>query len=235
MFDNKIDKTKIASYFESWKKVFRDKNITAIQKVVLKDLEIYRNTKSGYSWPSLTTLAEDIGVNERTVRRAMDILEQLKLVEVLREKGKVNKYKLARKLTYPLHEIEANHGHESPYFTEEIHKKAKSLNEPWTKIASTTDMDVRTPRTPVSNELYIRTISSNYIHTASDSGESSDRVQSSTSPLSNNTITAKIDSGNKTNANTPRIQNLRKQTPKELEGLGLSENYISSLIRGKGL
>lgn len=151
------NKTKIKSYFESWKKVFRDKNITAIQKVVLKDLEIYRNTRSGYSWPSLITLADDVGVNERTIRRAMDILEEMKLVEVVREKGRVNKYRLARKLTYPLHEIEANHGHESPYFEAIDIDDSDTMdkNEPNHGHGSPGSTDISVQRT-ISKELNLR-------------------------------------------------------------------------------
>lgn len=115
---NKMDikKEKTIKYFENWKKVFRDPNITPTQKVILKDLELYRNTRTGYAWPSTEKMAEDLGMSRKTVERNIPILEEYGLIVSIRSRGKVNKYRLPRNLEYPLHEIEANTGHECLYF-----------------------------------------------------------------------------------------------------------------------
>lgn len=161
MFNN-TSKEKIANYFESWKKVLRDKELTAIQKVILKDLELYRNTRTGYAWPSTTKIGEDLGVNRKTIERNLKRLEDSKLVEVKRQKGGLNKYLLARNLTYPLHEIEANLGHQSPYFEKsscldvtENEKLGQNRTQPGTFETPTRDTSVpiTIPRTTSNNYI----------------------------------------------------------------------------------
>lgn len=67
--------------------VMKDEELTSGEKVVLIRLIMFRNRKDGMAWPTNTTLAEDCGVAESTVRRATGKAEDRFLKKVRQGSG----------------------------------------------------------------------------------------------------------------------------------------------------
>jgi DNA-binding MarR family transcriptional regulator len=68
--------------------------LKAKHKVVLWALD----SRGESIYPSMKTIEGDTGSSISTIQRAIEDLEKIKAIYVIREKGKVNRYKINRKL-----------------------------------------------------------------------------------------------------------------------------------------
>jgi DNA-binding MarR family transcriptional regulator len=68
--------------------------LRAKHKVVLWALD----SRGESIYPSMKTIEGDTGSSISTIQRAIEDLEEIKAIYVIREKGKVNRYKINRKL-----------------------------------------------------------------------------------------------------------------------------------------
>lgn len=66
----------------------RDKRLSHAQRNLLSILGIYANRNTGWCWPSVTTLANDLGSNQRHVRRHLARLVELGYIERYVKSGK---------------------------------------------------------------------------------------------------------------------------------------------------
>ena len=79
-------------------KIAANRNITHLQARVAIALAGFINTKSGEAWPSQARLAESIGADVRTVRRALSALVTLGFLESVstgRGRGIASRYRMA--------------------------------------------------------------------------------------------------------------------------------------------
>ncbi|NCA91230.1 MAG: helix-turn-helix domain-containing protein, partial [Gammaproteobacteria bacterium] len=59
------------------RQILKLSDLTPGEKAAAISLSHYINSRSGYAWPSLATIAESCGAGEQTVRRAIRKLESL--------------------------------------------------------------------------------------------------------------------------------------------------------------
>ena len=91
----------VSRYFSNWRKVWRDRTIPPLAKVLLKDLEEYQSSEH-FAWPSQQTLAKNHGVLPKTIRKHLKILESKMLLSIKQRGYKnTNKMRLSSTLFYP--------------------------------------------------------------------------------------------------------------------------------------
>jgi Helix-turn-helix domain len=84
-----------AAFKESWLKLVTRYPVTARDLAVAIHLSGYLNVKTRDAWPSMATLAADIGCEKSTVLRSLQRLEKFKLLAVThsRSRHKPNRYR----------------------------------------------------------------------------------------------------------------------------------------------
>ena len=83
--------------------------LPALQSLVLLRLANHKNSKTGRCYPSIPKLAQECGLSARSVINAIKALEAKKLIQVIREKMKVNHYVLACRAEQDLSEVHLVH------------------------------------------------------------------------------------------------------------------------------
>ena len=76
---------------KQWRNDMRKLN--PVQRCILIDLNYYAR-KKGECWPSIPTMAKNLGLNSRTISRNLPGLKKKRLVKIAYRKGKVNYYKI---------------------------------------------------------------------------------------------------------------------------------------------
>lgn len=95
---------KTNAYFK-WRKAFiRDDRLSSTTKLVLHALHVYMKVDTLEAFPSRATLAEDTGLNERSISRLTKKAEALGWIKKFRAKQKGNQFfNNIYKGTYPNH------------------------------------------------------------------------------------------------------------------------------------
>jgi hypothetical protein len=78
-----------------WAKLLRGSPLPPTARHVGHVLATYMNEK-GECWPTVRTVAEDVGVSPRTVQRGLDDLCRYGLIEIVRRTGRANVYRARR-------------------------------------------------------------------------------------------------------------------------------------------
>jgi len=76
--------------------VWRDKRLTASDKVLYGTLAYFANGKDQQAFPSLTTLSEESQLSRMQVTRSIKKLKETGYINLKRSSGKVNKYQLLK-------------------------------------------------------------------------------------------------------------------------------------------
>ena len=65
----------------------QERNLTPTQRLLLIHLAQHWNATKGYGWPSVETLADEVGCCERTVQNDLEVLQEEYLVMIHRRRG----------------------------------------------------------------------------------------------------------------------------------------------------